>query len=73
MAPARHRPRTACENERFPTEWALYDDGVQDLSEDAGSGGWAPVSPAEETIGRPPRGPAQPPISSSQVAWRRNP
>jgi hypothetical protein len=55
------RPVVARGNERFPTEWALYDsdeqggqEGEQALhqSEDARPGGWAPSSPVER-IGRP--------------------
>jgi hypothetical protein len=60
MASARQQLMAARENEKFPTEWALYDSDEQEgeqasqQSEDARPGGWAPVSPAE-TIRRPAR------------------
>jgi hypothetical protein len=60
MASARQQRIAARENERFPTEWTLYDGDEQEgehashQSEDARPEGWAPVSPVE-TIRRPAR------------------
>jgi len=60
MASARQQRMAARGNERFPTEWTLYDGNEQEgeqasqQSEDARPGGWAPVSPVE-TIRRPAR------------------
>jgi hypothetical protein len=60
MASARQQLMTARGNERFPTEWALYEGNEQDCEQashqlgDARPGGRAPVSVAE-TIGRPAR------------------
>ena len=60
MAPARQQLMAARENERFPTEWTLYDGDEQEgeqasqQSEDARPEGWTPVSPVE-TIRRPAR------------------
>jgi hypothetical protein len=60
MAPARRQLMAARGNERFPTEWALYDsdeqEGEQTSHQLAGARpeGWAPISPVE-TIGHPAR------------------
>jgi len=56
MAPARYRPRTAPENEGFPTEWTLSDvpggKRTPGQQEDARPGGRAPVPPAKSGDGR---------------------
>ena len=60
MAPARQQPVAARKQERFPTEWALYDgneDGGEQAPhqvEGARPEGWAPISPVER-MGRPAR------------------
>jgi hypothetical protein len=74
MATARQQRMAARENERFPTEWALYDGDEQEgeqasqESEDAQPGGWAPGSPAE-TIRRPAQQSARPDRQLDGVAW----
>lgn len=61
MASARQQLMATRGNERFPTEWALYESDEQEgeqtshQSEEARPEGWAPISPVKR-MGRPARG-----------------